>query len=166
MATRPIAKKPENAFTKPRRFVDDAEIETKAPESKSWDEYESACKAIKICAKDIQNKLDSLFRDWAAFEAAALQAYKKMPQADAMFSDSPLSSVRMLHAFRQNMAKLGWKWASALPYGPDNVKTFLTIVEEAITWGQRIIRDNERAEKIEAAKKLADKAQDDLRKIT
>lgn len=161
-----MAKKPDNTFSKPRRFVDEeSEPEVKAPESKSWSEYETACKAVKICATDIQKKLESLYRDWVVFEAATLQAYKKMPQTDAMFSDSPLSPMRTLGALRQNMAKLGWKWAAGLPYGPENVKTFLSVVEEAITWGQRILKDKERAEKIEAAKIIAKQAQENLQKI-
>ncbi len=160
MAERP--KRPENEVKKPRTFVDDGPILNVAPESKSWDEYESACKIVKAKAKDMQAKLESLVKEWAEFEGATLRAYKRMPQTDAMFSDGPFSPMRMQSAFRQNLAKLGWKWAAGLPWGPDNVRLFVDVVNEACTWGDRIVHDQERAAKIEAAKKVARKAEDDI----
>lgn len=151
-----------NEFKKPRTFVDDAPILNVAPESKSWDEYESACKIVRAKAKDIQIKMDSLIKDWAEFEGMTLRAYKRMPQTDAMFSEGPFSPLRMQSAFRQNLAKHGWKWAAGLPWGPDVVKLFVDVVDEACTWGERIVHDQERAAKVEAAKKLAKKAEDDI----
>ncbi len=164
MAERP--KRPENEVKKPRRFYDDGPIINAPPETKSWEEYEIACKIVKLKAKDLQGRLEALVKEWAEFEGATLKAYKKMPQSDAMFSDGPFSPMRMQSAFRQNLAKLGWKWAAGLPWGPENVKLFIDVVNEACTWGQRILHDQERAAKIEAAKKIAKSAQDDIGKIT
>ena len=152
----------ENIATKRRVFVDDAPIVDKAPEQKSWPEYAAACKLIKAKAMDLQKRLESMVKEWAEFEAATLQAYKKMPISDAMFSDSPLSPMRMSSAFRQNMAKLGWKWAAGLAWGPESVRKFYDIVDEACTWGERIIHDKERAEKIEKATRDIEKAKDDI----
>ncbi len=156
------SKRPENEVKKPRMFIDDGPILNVAPESKSWGEYEAACKIVRIKAKELQVKLDSMVKEWTEFEAITLKAYKKMPETDAMFSDGPFSPMRMQNAFRQNMAKLGWKWAIGLPWGPDPVRLFYDVVNEACTWGERILHDQERLKKIEAAKKLAQKAQDDI----
>ncbi len=157
-----IRKRPENVATKPRTFVDDEPIVSVPPEHKSWEEHFLAIKIVRAKAKDMQSKLEALVKEWTEFEGETLRAYKKMPQNDAMFPDSPFSPMRMQNAFRQNLAKLGWKWASGLPWGPDNVRRFYDVVNEACTWGERIIQDKERAAKIEAAQKLAKKAQDDI----
>ncbi len=158
-------KRPENDFKKPRMFIDDASIKAQPLEIKSWDLYDKACKEVREQGRDLQEKLDAIVKAWSEFEAASLKAYKKMPQNDAMFSDSPFSPMRMQNAFRQNLAKLGWRWAAGLPWGPDVVKPFFEIVDQACTWGQRIVHDQERAIKIEAAEKLAKKAQEDIKTI-
>ncbi len=158
-------KRPDNEYKAPRRFIDDEPIVAAKIETKSWDEYDGNCRIVIGKAKDMQAKIESLIKEWKEFEAAALQAYKKMPIADALFSDSPLSPFRMQNALRQNLAKLGWGWASGLPWGPEAVKPFLTIVTEACSWGARIRKDNERSLKIEAATKIAEKAQNDIKSI-
>ncbi len=164
MAEKP--KRPENVVKAPRMFIDNEPIVNVAPESKSWEEHAQALKIVRLKAKELQHALDTMVRAWTEFEALTLKAYKKMPETDAMFSDSPLSPMRMHNAFRQNMAKLGWKWAAGLPWGPDVVKQFYDVVNEACSWGERIVHDKERALKIEAAKKLAQKANDDIGAIT
>lgn len=164
-ADKPEIKPVENPYKVPRRFADDEPIVDVPPESKSWEEYDFACKRLLEKAKNMQGKLESMVKDWADLEAEALQAYKKMPNTDAMFSDSPLSHLRLQNSFRQNLAKLGWRWAMGLPWGPDVVKPFFDVVKDACTWGERIVKDQQRAEKIEAAKKLAEKATNDITKI-
>ncbi len=162
MADKPEGKprRPENEYKKPRSFVDDPPMEIVVPESKSWDEHEACCRIAIGKAKEIQAKTESLIKDWAEFEGMTLRAYKKMPANDAMFSDSPLSPMRMQTAFRQHLAKFGWKWAAGLPWGPDSVRPFLAVVTEACTWGTRILKDKERAEKVAKAELAAKKAQD------
>jgi len=161
-----VAKKPENQYTKPRRFLDDEEIKAAAPESRSWEEHQAACRVALAKAKSIQEQMEKLHKDWSEFEGLTLRAFKKMPKNDANFSESPLSPMRMMNAFKQNLAKLGWSWAAALPFGPEPVRTFLAVATDACTWGDRILQDEERQKKIDAAKKLADKAQEELAKIT
>lgn len=156
------SRRPDNDYKKQRGFVDDEPIVIAKPEAKSWDEYESACRLVKTKSKVIQEKLESLVKEWAEFEHATLKAYKKMPTTDAMFSDSPLSPLRMQNAFRQNLAKLGWKWAAGLPWGPDNVRNFYDVAAEACTWGERILKDKARREKIEAGERALQKAKDDI----
>lgn len=156
------SKRPENEYEKPRKFIDDEPIAITKPESKSWDEYEAASRIVKNKAIELQKKMEILVKEWAEFEGATVTVYKRMPITDTLFSDSPISPLRMLNAFRQNMAKLGWKWAAGLPWGPENVRNFSDIVSEACTWGERILKDKARKEKIEAATKAAQKAKDDI----
>lgn len=156
------SKRAENQYSKPRTFVDDEPIVAVKPESKSWDEYEAASRIVKGKALEIQKKLDALVKEWAEFEGATVVAYKRMPFADTMFSDSPISPQRMQNAFRQNLAKLGWKWAAGLPWGPENVRNFYDVVAEACTWGERILKDKSRRDKIETATKAAEKAKNDI----
>ena len=158
-------KRPENTVSKPREFIDDGPIVAVPPETKSWEEHELALRTVRQKAKELQAKIIGIVKEWSEFEGATLKAYKKMPQNDAMFADSPFSPMRMQNAFRQNLAKLGWKWAAGLPWGPDPIRAFYDIVNEACTWGERIVADAERARKIDAAKKAADKAHDDIGKI-
>ncbi len=159
------SKKRENSFKAPRIFTDDGPIKNEPLEIKSWELYEAACKDLRAKGKGLQESLENIVKEFAAFEAQSLKAYKKMPQSDAMFSDSPLSPFRMQNAFRQNLAKLGWKWAAGMPWGPEVVKPFSEIVDVACNWGKRIIHDEERLKKIEAAEKLAAKARENIKSI-
>lgn len=167
-----IVRKPPNPLKDKRTVDPDAaytmdEITAAPPaESKSWDEAEACARIATAKAKEVQHAMENLFKVWSEFEGATLKAFKKMPAPDAMFSDGPLSPLRMQMALRQNMAKLGWTWAAGLPWGPDKVKTFFTFAEEALTWSKRIVHDKSRTEKIAAAQKAAQKAQDDIGKIT
>lgn len=161
----PKVQRPENEYKKPRHFQDDEPIEAVPPESKSWDEHETLCRMVRAKADEIQSDMEDLFHKFTEFEGMTLKAYKKMPRSDAMFSDSPLSPLRMQSSFRQNLAKLGWRWAAGLPFGPEKVRDFKEVVAEACTWGMRILKDEQKAVKIEHARKLAEKAQDDIGKI-
>jgi hypothetical protein len=159
-------RRPENKYVQPRMVEDfGKEIEAAPVESKSWDEYEIAVRFMRTKAVEIQNHIDSLVQEWKEFEGQCLKAYKKMPKTDAMFSESPLSPMRFHAAMRANFAKLGWSWAAGLPWGPDKVKRFIDVVEESCKWGDRIVKDDERLLKVEAAKKAAEKASQEVKSI-
>ncbi len=123
----------------------------------AWKDSERLNAELKVMAKDIQGKIDSFVKDWAKFEEKALQVYKAMPKTDALFSDCPIAPKRLEMYMRANFAKLGWKWAAALMWGPESVRTFYEVVSDACTWGTRIMKDDENAEKKIAQSKLVEK---------
>jgi hypothetical protein len=127
-----------------------------------WKENERLNKDLRSKAKEMQVRLEEWVKDWAKFEELALKVYKSMPENDAMFFDSPIAPGRLQMAFRGNLAKLGWKWACGLPWGPENVRKFADIVDDACKWGERILKDKETLAKKKAQTKIVEKAQDDL----
>lgn len=127
-----------------------------------WKENERLNKELRTKAKDMQVRLEEWVKDWQKFEELALKVYKSMPKNDAMFFDSPIAPGRLQMAFRGNLAKLGWKWAAGMPWGPENVRTFYDIVNDACTWGERIVKDDATTAKKQAQTKVVEKAQEDL----
>jgi hypothetical protein len=47
----------------------------------------------------------------------------------------------MQAALRLYLAKLGWKWAGQMMWGPDAVEPFLEVVLKACAWGERLRQD-------------------------
>lgn len=131
-----------------------------------WKDNERLNGELKSAAKDLQGDIEALVKKWNKFKELALKTYKSMPKNDAMFPDSPLGEKRLEMAMRANFAKLGWKWAASLMWGPEGVRTFYEIVSDATTWGARIIKDEENLEKRRAQSEVVQKEKDVLASIT
>lgn len=132
----------------------------------AWKDNERLNGELKSAAKDLQGDIESLVKKWDKFKELALKTYKSMPKNDAMFPDSPIGEKRLEMAMRANFAKLGWKWAASLMWGPDTVRTFYDIVSDACTWSARIIKDEETLEKKNAQLKVVQKEKAALDALT
>jgi hypothetical protein len=95
---------------------------------------DSQVKKRTAMGKEIEGLLNQLSAKMAEYNALSISIYKQIPNPDCLPGDSPISPARNENNLRRHLAKLGFKWAFALPFGVTEVKPFSEEAKDGGKW--------------------------------
>lgn len=111
----------------------------------NWKQAKEIAKQLAVRAKVAQDLEVDRAKNYQAMKDLTLELYKSLPAYDALYTDSPLSPLRLRFALNAFSKRIGMEGVKNIFVSPLDIKDFTHVVDEAIAWALKFEKENEKA---------------------